>query len=98
MVGVKDRQAQYLACQGEGGTRAPARQALRLPSVVDRNESGNLPAGLIRQLVARAGAGRRAPGRQSPAHHAPRFDFHAEAQRITELEFEALLARAGAQV
>jgi hypothetical protein len=64
-VGVKDRQAQYLAYQVEGGTRAPARQALRLPSVVDLNESGNLPAGLIRQLVARAKAGRRATGRQS---------------------------------
>ena len=143
VVGVKDRQAQYLAYQVEGGTRAPARQALRLPSVVDLNESGNLPAGLIRQLVARARAGRRATGRQSqrfgissavdlfygepgdgrpaglykrvpigpgrehlvpivvmpkqPAHYEPRFDFHAEAQRITEREFEAALDRAWQQ-
>jgi hypothetical protein len=64
-VGIKDRQAQYLAYQVEGGTRAPAKRALRLPSVVDLNEHGNLPAGLIRQLVARARAGRRATGRQS---------------------------------
>jgi hypothetical protein len=139
-VGVKNRQAQYLAYQVEGGTRAPARQALRLPGVVDLNEHGNLPAGLIRQLVARARAGRRATGRQSQrfgvssdvnlfygepgdgrpaglykrvplgsgreqlvpivvmpkqsAQYAPRFDFYAEAQRITEREFEAALARA----
>lgn len=64
-VGVKDRQAQYLAYQVEGGTRTPARQALRLPSVVDLNESGNLPAGLIRQLVARARAGRGTTKRQA---------------------------------
>jgi hypothetical protein len=139
-VGIKDRQAQYLAYQVEGGTRAPARQALRLPSVVDLNESGNLPAGLIRQLVARARAGRGTtkrqaqrfgissattlfygepgdgrpaglykrvplgPGREQlvpivvmpkqPAQYEPRFDFYAEAQRITEREFEAALARA----
>jgi hypothetical protein len=143
VVGVKDRQAQYLAYQVEGGIRTPTRQALRLPSVVDLNESGNLPTGLIRQLIARAKAGRRATGRQSqrfgvssaaelfygepgdgrpaglykrvpvgagrehlvpivvmpklPAHYTPRFDFHAEAQRITEREFEAVLDRAWQQ-
>ena len=64
-VGVKDRQAQYLAYQIEGGTRAPSKQALRLPSVVDLNESGNLPTGLIRQLITRAKAGRGATKRQA---------------------------------
>lgn len=64
-VGVKDRQAQYLAYQVEGGERAPARKALRLPSVVNLNEFGNVPAGLIRQLVTRAQAGKRATKRQS---------------------------------
>jgi hypothetical protein len=64
-VGIKDRQAQYLAFQIEGGTRAPSKQALRLPGVVDLNESGNLPSGLIRQLIARARAGRGATKRQA---------------------------------
>lgn len=59
-IGVKDRQAQYLWWQVEGGARAPLRKAQRLPSVVQLNEYGNLPAGLIRQLVARAKAGKRA--------------------------------------
>jgi hypothetical protein len=64
-VGAKDKQAQYLRFQIEGGRRQPARQALRLPSVVQLTEQGNLPAGLIRQLVARAKAGKRATRTQS---------------------------------
>ncbi len=60
VVGVKDRQAQYLNYQVEGGARAPARKALRLPGDVELNESGNLPAGLIRKLIQRAKAGKRA--------------------------------------
>lgn len=63
VVGVKDRQAQYLAYQVDGGTRQPTRQALRLPGRVQLNSFGNLPAGAIRQLVARAKAGKRvSPG------------------------------------
>jgi hypothetical protein len=31
---------------------------------------------------------------KQPAHYTPRFDFHAEAQRVTEREFEGMLARA----
>ena len=30
---------------------------------------------------------------KQPAHYEPRFDFHAEAPRITEPEFEAALNR-----
>lgn len=59
-VGIKDRQATYLTYQVEGGTRAPSRQALRLPAVVQLNEFGNMPAGLVRSLVQRAKAGKRA--------------------------------------
>ncbi len=59
-VGFMPRQSAYLQWQVYGGLRAPRLKALRLPSVVERNEFGNLPAGLIRQLVARAKAGRRA--------------------------------------
>lgn len=65
VVGVKDRQAQYLAYQVDGGVRAPSKTALRLPANVDLNAYGNLPPGLIRQLVARARAGRRATKTQS---------------------------------
>jgi hypothetical protein len=64
-VGIKDRQVEYLAYQVEGGVRSPSRMALRLPSVVGLNEYGNLPFGTVRQLVARARAGRRATKRQS---------------------------------
>ncbi len=64
-VGVKDRQATYLGFQIEGGVRAPKRRALRLPSVVDLNEFGNLPAGLIRSLVNRARQGKRATKAQA---------------------------------
>lgn len=64
-VGVKDRQAQYLFYQVEGGTRAPTRQALRLPGVVQLNEFGNMPVGLIRSLVQRAKAGKRATKSQA---------------------------------
>jgi hypothetical protein len=64
-VGVKDRQAQYMAYQVKGGRRAPTKTALRLPSVVDLNESGNLPANAIKQLVARARAGKRTTKRQA---------------------------------
>jgi hypothetical protein len=59
-VGVKDRQASYMQYQVEGGERKPTRKALRLPSAVQLNEFGNLPTGLIRQLVQRAKANKRA--------------------------------------
>lgn len=65
VVGVKDRQAEYLRWQIEGGERAPSRLAQRLPTAVQLDGFGNVPAGLIRQLVARAKAGRRATKRQA---------------------------------
>lgn len=64
-VGVKDRQAEYLRFQVYGGQRQPKRKALRLPTAVDLNPYGNLPSGLIRQLVARAKSGKRATKSQA---------------------------------
>lgn len=64
-VGFKDRQAAYLSWQVDGGSRLPNRQALRLPSVVSLNEFGNIPTGLIRQLIARAQQGKRATKTQA---------------------------------
>jgi hypothetical protein len=64
-VGAKDKQAQYLRWQVEGGTRSPTRKALRLPSNVKLDQYGNVPAGLIRQLVVRAQASKRATKTQS---------------------------------
>lgn len=51
-VVFKDRQASYLRYQFEGGTREPSRKALRLPSAISLNQYGNLPKGIIKQLVA----------------------------------------------
>lgn len=51
-VVFKDRQASYLRYQLEGGVRAPARKALRLPSAIGLNQYGNLPKGVIQQLVS----------------------------------------------
>lgn len=64
-VGAKDKQAEYLRYQVDGGRRAPKNKALRLPSVVQLTGEGNLPVGVIRQLVARARAGKRATRTQS---------------------------------
>lgn len=64
-VGIKDIQSQYLQYQIEGGVRAPARRALKLPGDVQLDAYGNIPRTLIRQLVARAQAGRRVTKRQS---------------------------------
>lgn len=60
VVGAKDAQARYLGFQIEGGSRKPSRKALRLPAKVELDAYGNLPKGLIKQLVARAKAGKRA--------------------------------------
>lgn len=65
VLGVKAKQAEYLGFQIDGGMRQPKRQALRLPSVVDLDQHGNLPPGLIRQLVNRAQQGKRATRSQS---------------------------------
>ena len=59
-IGVKDIQAGYLEYQVEGGERSPKNVALRLPSVIQLDAAGNIPAGTIKKLVARALAGKRA--------------------------------------
>jgi hypothetical protein len=59
-VGVKDKQAEYMRYQVDGGERAPKKAALRLPSVVQLDAAGNLPAGTIKRLIQRAQAGKRA--------------------------------------
>lgn len=64
-IGIKDKQAEYLRYQIRGGTRSPKRQALRLPAEVDLTPQGNLPPGLIGQLVRRAKAGKRATKTQA---------------------------------
>lgn len=48
----KDRQASYMRYQTEGGVRQPTRKALRLPSAIQLNAHGNLPKGIIQQLIA----------------------------------------------
>lgn len=64
-VGVKDLQAEYLRYQIEGGQRRPKKKALRLPADVQLDSFGNMPKGLVANLVARAKAGKRATKAQS---------------------------------
>ena len=65
VVGAKDRQSTYLHYQVRGGTRRPNRKALRLPSEVELNQFGNMPKGLVAQLIRRAQEGKRATKTQS---------------------------------
>lgn len=51
-VFFKDRQASYLRWQLQGGTRQPARKALRLPAAVELDAFGNLPRGTIAKLLS----------------------------------------------
>lgn len=51
-VAFKDRQASYLQWQVEGGVRSPNRKALRLPAAIALDNFGNLPKGIIQQLLA----------------------------------------------
>lgn len=51
-VVFKDRQASYMKYQLEGGVRQPTRKALRLPSAIGLDQYGNLPKGIIKQLVS----------------------------------------------
>lgn len=51
-VNFKERQASYLRWQIEGGTRSPTKKALRLPSAIGLDAYGNLPKGIIQQLIA----------------------------------------------
>jgi hypothetical protein len=52
VVGIKDIQAKYLQLNIEGGTRRPGKQGLKLPSAINLNEFGNIPRGVIRQLMS----------------------------------------------
>lgn len=52
IVAFKPIQAGYLHWQVEGGTRRPERKALRLPSAIGLDAYGNLPRGIIQQLIA----------------------------------------------
>jgi hypothetical protein len=65
VVGVKDVQARYLGYQIEGGSRKPTRKALRLPAKVELDGYGNMPKGLVKQLIARAKQGKRATKSQA---------------------------------
>ncbi len=52
VVGFMDKQAAYLKWQIEGGTRQPTKSAQRLPTAIQLDNYGNLPRGIIAQLVA----------------------------------------------
>ena len=58
IVGFKDRQAEYMQYQIEGGVRQPKKKALRLPGEVVLNEFGNIPKGTIARLIQAAKAGK----------------------------------------
>lgn len=64
-VYVRPLQSAYLRYQVLGGPRSPKRTALRLPTTLKLNQYGNMPAGMIKQLIKRADAGKRATGRQA---------------------------------
>lgn len=63
-TGIKSIQAQYLHYQVEGGTRAPARRALKLPTAVPLDPHGNIPRGKLTRLIAKARAQRKTGGRR----------------------------------
>lgn len=51
-VGVAPIQEKYLKYAIDGGTRNPGPAGLKLPSAIKLNEFGNVPKGLIKQLIA----------------------------------------------
>ncbi len=51
-VGFMDAQAKYMKWAIEGGTRPADKRGVRLPSAIKVNEFGNIPKGIIHQLVA----------------------------------------------
>lgn len=65
VVGFKSIQSRYLQYQINGGVRAPAGKALRLPAAINLNEFGNIPRNLIAQLVAVANKERKLTKRKS---------------------------------
>lgn len=52
VVGIMNAQAKYMRYQIEGGTRRPGAGGLRLPAAINVDEFGNIPKGLIKQLIA----------------------------------------------
>lgn len=51
-VGFKRIQAKYMELQIAGGTRQPGRAGLKIPAAIQLNQYGNIPRGVIAQLVA----------------------------------------------
>lgn len=51
-VGFMAAQAKYMELQIAGGTRQPGRAGLKIPAAVQLNQYGNIPRGIIAQLVA----------------------------------------------
>lgn len=51
-VGFMTAQAKYMQLQIEGGTRQPGKAGLKIPAAIKLNEYGNIPRGIIAQLVA----------------------------------------------
>jgi hypothetical protein len=51
-VGFMAAQAKYMEYQVAGGTRNPGPAGLKLPTAIKLNEFGNIPKGVIGQLVA----------------------------------------------
>jgi len=51
-IGFMAAQAKYMEYQIAGGTRDPGKAGLKLPAAIKLNEYGNIPRGIIAQLVA----------------------------------------------
>lgn len=51
-VGFMEAQARYMKWAIEGGTRPADARGVRLPSAIQVNEFGNIPRGVIKQLIA----------------------------------------------
>jgi len=51
-VGFMAAQAKYMKYQVEGGVRDPGRAGLKLPAAIQLNQYGNIPRGVIAQLIA----------------------------------------------
>ena len=51
-VGFMAAQEKYMQWATDGGTRTPGPGGLKLPSAIKLNEFGNIPKGIIKQLVA----------------------------------------------
>lgn len=68
LIGLKDRQADYLRLQIRGGRRRPAKRALLIPTEHRKNRYGNLPRGSVKKMRA---SGRVFSGRPAGWSNAP---------------------------